>query len=253
MKVLISNDDGMDAAGIKYLVKRMSKVATVYVAAPDLQKSASSQSISLITPVTCVEVTMQGAEIAYRVGGTPADCVKMGLQKLSESGIKVDIVIAGINLGCNIGTDTHYSGTLGAATEAAIFGYHAIALSADHHQATEFEYITDLCIHLIKIEISRYPTNIVININAPNLPKSEIKGVKLTRLGGRGYNDRFERIEDSDLYRYDGNPIDYCDMPNDIDVAALRRGYAVVTPLNIDSTSYDVLDDMASSDLFKEV
>lgn len=253
MKVLISNDDGMDAAGIRYLVKRMGEVATVYVAAPDLQKSASSQSISLTTPVTCNEVPMEGAEIAYRVGGTPADCVKMGLQKLSERGIKVDIVIAGINLGSNIGTDTHYSGTVGAATEAAIFGYHAIALSADHHDATEFEYITDLCIRLISIEMSRYPTNIVININAPNLPKSEIKGIKLTRLGGRGYDDKFEQVDGSDLYKYTGTQIDYSDSSSDIDVAALRRGYAVITPINIDSTSYDVLDDMASSGLFKEV
>jgi len=253
MRVLIANDDGMDAAGIRYLVKRIGEVATVYVAAPDTQKSASSQSISLITNVSCKEVPMEGAEIAFRVGGTPADCVKMGLQKLNERGIEVDIVISGINMGSNIGSDTHYSGTVGAATEAAIFGYHAIALSADDHKATEFEYITDLCIQMISIDISRYPTNIVLNINAPNLPKDEIKGVRLTRLAGRGYLDKFEQVDGTEEYKYVGVPMDYSEFGDDIDAAALRRGYVTVTPLNIDSTSYEVLDDLASSGIIKEV
>ena len=120
--ILVSNDDGIRATGITALIKALSsrEGVNVYVCAPDGQRSGNSQSISLNGTVYVSEVKVDGAKLAWQTSGTPADCVKIGLQKCEELGLEIDMVFAGINMGSNVGKDTLYSGTVGAAKEAAV-------------------------------------------------------------------------------------------------------------------------------------
>ena len=139
MNILVVNDDGINAAGINKLVQALSRVADVYVFAPDGQRSAKSHSLTLTDCVYMTPVDFPGAVKAYTLSGTPADCTKFGLQLLEDEGIRVDMVYSGINMGSNLGRDTLYSGTIGAAAEAALDGYKAVAVSVDSHTPTYFE------------------------------------------------------------------------------------------------------------------
>ena len=132
--VLVTNDDGIDAAGIRQLIFTLSLTTQVYVFAPKEQQSAKSQAMSAQGQLSVESRSIRGAEEAYAVGGTPVDCVKFGLQTMAEKGVSIDYVISGINMGLNLGADIHYSGTVGAAMEGAISGVRGIALSVEHYQ-----------------------------------------------------------------------------------------------------------------------
>lgn len=139
MNILVSNDDGIQAQGIKELVKALSKEGNVYVSAPASQRSASSHALSVNDKITMKKVDFDCAAMAFEVSGTPADCVKLGLYVLKEKGINIDIVYSGINHGGNLGTDTMYSGTVSAAAEGLFRGLPAVAVSVNSHEAQHFE------------------------------------------------------------------------------------------------------------------
>lgn len=241
IKVLVSNDDGISSNGIKALVKALEPIADVYVAAPAAQKSATGQGMTLHDPVNISETVFPGAKRAYAVGGLPTDCVKYGLQKLKEMGLDVDYVVSGINLGANAGTDVHYSGTVAIATEAAMSGHRGIALSVGSHKATHFEYLCDMLPEILKMS-GDLPTGTVLNINSPDLPKWEIKGVKMTGMGPRSFDDHFEAVADEeDMYEYAGHMKDFGESREEYDLTALSRGFVTVTPLLIDVADYRTL------------
>lgn len=131
MNILVSNDDGIKTEGIKALVKAMSREADIYVVAPHVQRSASSHALSVHTEITLREVEFEGAKKAYECDGTPADCVKLGIDMLKQEGIYIDAVYSGINHGGNLGTDTMYSGTVSAAAEGMMAGLPAVAVSVN--------------------------------------------------------------------------------------------------------------------------
>lgn len=245
MNILVSNDDGINAIGIKKLVEALSKVSNVYVSAPHTQRSANSHAITLEQMVSVKNVDFSFAEEALEVSGTPADCVKMGLQLFRERGIIMDMVFSGINLGSNLGRDTLYSGTVGAAMEASLSGVKAVAVSVDSHKATHFDAACQLAVDVIPMVKKDIEVDTVININVPNLPKEEIKGVKFTALGDRYYSDRFHLIEESDgikKYKLAGEPADFSNAPQCFDVTAAHYNYASITPLHYDLTSYRIVD-----------
>lgn len=243
MNILVVNDDGINAEGIFHLVQALSKVADVYVCAPDGQRSAKSQSITLGDMISVEEVEFTGAKGAYMTSGTPADCTKIGLQLLEEKGIHVDLVYTGINMGSNLGKDTLYSGTIGAAMEAAIDGYKAVAVSVDDHEATHFDAACKLAVSVIPMVTEELTVDTVLNINVPNLPKEDIKGVKLTSLGNRYYDDKFHMREEG-RYKLSGKPADFSNHSQDLDVAAVCAGYASITPLGFDYTDYQKLKEI---------
>lgn len=246
MNILISNDDGIQARGIWELVKalRESTGADIYVSAPDGQRSAASHAISLRSNMKVKELPFENAVTAFAVDGTPADCVVVGLKILEDRGINIDLVFSGINHGGNVGTDVIYSGTVGAALEGTIQGKPSVAVSVDSHSAEHFEYACKLACDVVKKTGGSWDREIMLNINTPNLPADEIKGVKYTVVGEREYNNDIviESEEDGVLtFSYGGEPVFYENLPDTIDVVALQNGYATITPLQRDMTAHGAM------------
>ncbi len=241
MNILAVNDDGIQSPGLAALVDSLSAVANVYVCAPDGQRSAKSHSVTLGQNVLVQPVRFPGAKEAYQISGTPADCTKIGLQFFQEAGIHIDMVYSGINMGSNLGRDTLYSGTVGAAAEAALSGYHGVAVSVDSHEAVHFETAGKLSVDVMDQVFGKLDPSVVISINVPNLPKEEIKGVKCVPLGDRYYDDKFHLTE-GNRYMLSGEPADFSGSGKEIDVTAAQEGYAVITPLQFDFTDYKNLE-----------
>lgn len=247
MIILVTNDDGITASGICSLAEALSKVADVYVCAPHTQRSAAGHGITVSKPIEVEEREFAHAVKAYAITGTPADCVKIGTKILREQDIKVDMVFSGINLGGNLGTDTLYSGTVSAAIEGSLCGIPSVAVSVNSHEATHFELACELAVNACKSSFEKMNARTVLNINTPNLPKEEIKGVKYTRLGAREYKEWFRpKIGDNGKkqYWYEGNPVVYEGLPDDIDVISMQDGYASITPLQYDMTNYELIDEI---------
>lgn len=247
MNIMVSNDDGINAEGIKRLTATLSKVANIYVCAPNTERSASGHSITIRNSIKIKEISYENAMLALEMAGTPADCVKLGMMILREKGIKIDMVFSGINHGGNLGTDTLYSGTVSAAIEGLICGVPAVAVSVNSHVPRHFEYACELALKTCENAFGKIDNKTVLNINVPNLPKEEVKGVKITRLGAREYDELY-KLEKCDSgeehYTYSGEPKVYEGLPEDIDVVAMQNDYASITPLQYDLTSHKIIDEV---------
>ncbi len=215
--------------------------AEVYVFAPDGQRSAASHAITLHAPISVWPVEYDGAAMAFALDGTPSDCVAVGLKMLRLKGVEVDMVFTGINHGANVGTDIVYSGTVGAALEGSIQGYPSAAVSVESHSASHFEYACDLAVDLVRKTGGKWDSDIMININTPNLPADEIKGISNTIMGRREYiNDvQVETEGEVTTFIYGGDPVLYESDENQFDVVALENGYASISALHKDMTAYE--------------
>ncbi|MBR5517200.1 MAG: 5'/3'-nucleotidase SurE [Firmicutes bacterium] len=247
MNILISNDDGIDAIGIKKLVEALGQVADIYVVAPDTQRSASSHALSLRKEITVKEVEFTGAKYALECNGTPADCVKLGLDLLKRQGIHMDAVYAGINLGANLGTDNMYSGTVSAAAEGMLEGIPAVAVSVCSHDAVHFEGACKLAVDILPFAMAAKGKIGVISINTPDIPIERIKGVKAARLGTVEYDQWFEEVSRKDgtvTYKYTGEPLEKGNHEEDLDVRLIRNGYATISAIKYDLNDYAGLKEM---------
>jgi len=247
MNILVANDDGIKSEGIYRLVETLSRDAKIYIAAPHIQRSASGHSISIGIPLFANEIEFDNAELAFEITGTPADCVKLGLNLLATRGIDIDMVFSGINHGGNLGTDTLYSGTVSAAMEGCLCGKPSVAVSVNSHFPRHFDFACELAAGALRNAYGVIRSGTLININTPNLPKNEIKGVKYAGLGMREYNERFipQKAENGALqYMYTGEPKYYESDDTGIDVIAMQEGYATVTPLKYDLTDYALLSEL---------
>lgn len=246
MNILVTNDDGINAEGIRHLARELSQVAQIYLVAPASQKSGASHSITMHEKLHLSEVYIEGVEKAYSLTGTPADCVKMGLAILKKKGVEIDMIFSGINHGGNLGTDTLYSGTVGAAREGLLNGKMSVALSVNSHEPTHFDYTCKLAKEIaisFKENLEKEDVSYMLNINTPNEAEDKIKGLKLTKLGIRHYEEWFNPIEREDgriEISYAGNPITKGSMDYDSkdieDVVVIDMGYATLTPLKHDLT-----------------
>ena len=258
MNILVANDDGIQADGIHALVGALSEVGNVYVVAPDGQRSGASHSITMFKDLYFKEQEFPCAKKAYSFTGTPADCVKMGIALLESQGVEIHMVFAGINHGGNLGTDTLYSGTLGAAREGLINNKMSVAVSVNSHEPIGFTYAAMLAqktAQLYKEKGLPKVAEYLWNINVPNIPEDQIKGVKLTKLGIRDYDNWFypEYKEDGTIHiYYGGEPIwredVRCNRPETPDVCAIEENYATVTPLNENATCEKQLDLMVKAE-----
>ncbi len=247
MNILVANDDGIRAEGIRALVAMLSKHANVYVAAPKEQKSAAGHSVSVRDILAVRRVAYPNAQAALEIDGTPADCVKVGITVFENEGIHIDAVFSGINHGGNLGRDTFYSGTVGAAREGCFCGKPAAAVSVNSHTPLTFEAACELAEKVLLTTFPHIDEHTLININVPNLPSSEIKGVRLCSLGPHDYEQEIEKCGqegDTEYYRYGGQEVVYRELPAELDIVACQEGYATITPLKYDDTDYDVLDKM---------
>ena len=199
MKILITNDDGINARGIIALAKEISKKHEIIVVAPREQKSASSHSISIHNPIKIREEKLDENFKAYSLVGTPADCTQAGLSLL---GGDIDIVISGINRGLNCGTDILYSGTVSAAVEGAIYSVPSIAISMDVDWSKEDEDYSKAAKWISKIldvaEKDYLKENVVLNVNVPNINEEDIKGLKVCRLGKSTYKTNYILVEENE-------------------------------------------------------
>lgn len=237
MKILLSNDDGVHALGIKTLAKHLSGIAEIIIVAPDRNRSGASNSLSLDNPLRIIELE----ENIFSVQGTPTDCVHYALNELLK-GQAPDLVVSGINHGANLGDDVLYSGTVAAAMEGHFLGVPSIAVSLVGQ--TNFDTAATVVRHLIeKHRQSPIPTNRLINVNVPDVPYDELKGTLITRLGARHHATDMIKHQDPrghDIY-WLGPPGPRQDAGQGTDFHAIEAGYVSITPILVDLTAHESL------------
>ncbi|MFC3284873.1 5'/3'-nucleotidase SurE [Litchfieldella rifensis] len=238
-KLLLSNDDGVHAPGLRALYEALCPHARVRVVAPDRDKSGASNSLTLTRPLALNDLDNG----FYSVDGTPADCVYLGVNGVWDE--KPDLVISGINHGGNLGDDVLYSGTVAAAMEGRNLGMPAIAMSlvGDRH----FETAGRVAASLIgAADLLSLPPRSLLNVNVPDLPWDEIRGFRVTRLGYRGPAARPLKIQDPrGRERYWIAAVgENADDGPDTDFAAVEAGFVSITPLQTDLTRHAALDDV---------
>ena len=233
-KVLVTNDDGIDARGLRILVEALSEHADVYVVAPATQQSGKSHSITFLREVTPQERDVKGAVAAWVLDGTPADCVMWAIDYLEyEEGVTLDFVISGINLGFNTGLAAYYSGTVAGAREGAINGIRSIALSVGGQGGMDvehFDYLVGLLPQLMEMSKQIDPGTI-LSVNAPDIPSWDIKGVRVAETAPRGYGLRFffEKKKNGN-YQMTGEA-DYLDDNMRYDIDWCAASYVAVSPI----------------------
>ena len=251
MKILITNDDGIDARGILALAKEISRKHEVTVVAPREQKSASSHSISIHNPIKIREENLDENFKAYSLVVTPADCTQAGLSLLCED---IDLVISGINRGLNCGTDILYSGTVSAAIEGAIYNVPSIAISMEVDWERHNEDYTKAAKWISKVvdiaEKNYLRNDVVLNVNVPNTLEEEIKGIKVCRLGKSTYKTNYILLEDNEDKTYITKGTRNEISEEDSDLYFLSQGYVTLTPLHFDFTNFIILDEV--KDIFED-
>jgi 5'-nucleotidase len=242
MKILISNDDGVHAPGLAYLAEALAKLADITVVAPDRNRSGVSNSLTLENPLRVV-TTANGF---FSVNGTPTDCVHLAVTGLLKS--LPDMVVSGINEGSNLSDDVLYSGTVAAATEGRFLGLPSIAISLAgprcEHYDTAARIAKILVEHLCKQPLT-YDT--ILNVNVPDIPFSELKGIQVTRLGTRHLAEPTVKALDPrgrKIY-WVGQPGPEQDAGPGTDFYAVNSGYVSITPLHLDLTHYKVIGELS--------
>lgn len=263
MNLLISNDDGVFSLGIRTLANTLAKAGhQVTVVSPDRERSATGHGLTLHKPIRAdrVDTLFEPEVTAWACSGTPSDCVKLALGALLES--PPEMVLSGINHGSNLGTDVLYSGTVSAAMEGVIEGIPGIALSLTSFSHQDFQPAANFAKNLLEqLRQQPLPRVMLLNVNVPAVPPSEILGVKITRQGVRRYLDWFEKRVDprgKTYYWLAGEVLEEVEQPDlefvatpgqensevdlswlngmTTDVAAIRHNYITVTPLQYNLT-----------------
>jgi len=243
LKILVSNDDGYLAKGIIALSDALSEIATVTVFAPDRNRSGASNSLTLDAPLRAHKVQ----ENRYYVNGTPSDCVHLALEGFLDE--DPDIVVSGINHGANLGDDVIYSGTVAAAMEGRFLGLPAIAISLVGSHAKHFDTAARVAAELVvKLTEKPLPSDVMLNVNVPDMPYDELRGIEAVRLGFRHRSEPM--IEQKDprgrsIY-WIGPAGDGQDAGAGTDFSAIDRGAVAVTPIKVDLTRHEMLPDIAN-------
>lgn len=241
MKILLSNDDSVFAKGIATLYAALATRHDVTVIAPDRNCSGASNALSLHQPLRI----QQMENGFYAVNGTPSDCVHLGVNSFMEE--DPELVVSGINHGANLGDDVIYSGTVAAATEGRYMGLPAIAVSLCNYEGGHFETAARVVVEIIdKLITHPLPANQILNINVPDLPYEQLAGVKVTRQGRRHRAESMVKAKDAfgrPIYWYGPAGAEQDAGPG-TDFHAIANGYCSVTPLSVDMTARDSIEEM---------
>ena len=234
MRILITNDDGINAPGIRMLAEWAKTIGEVTVVAPKVEQSGMSHAIQFVEPIEIKQVPLMDGVEAWSMDSTPADCVRFGVLGL---GRQYDLVLSGINRGVNVGVDLVYSGTVAAIFEAARLGHRGIAFStfpdsqefASQYFSEVYKFITDRDL---------FAKNLIFNVNIPD----KVDGMHLTYQGSQYFSDEFKKTE-GDMYIQVGHKIDDV-CPDDIkrDTVAIHKGYISITPLLSSRTNMELFD-----------
>jgi 5'-nucleotidase len=245
VKILLSNDDGYRAEGLTALAAAIKPLGNVSIVAPDRNRSGASNSLTLDVPLRAARFDTD----AYYVNGTPTDCVHLAISGLFD--FDHDMVVSGVNDGANLGDDVLYSGTVAAAMEGRFLGLPAIAVSlvVEPGSPRNFDSAAQIALDMVKRLASHpLPSATILNVNVPDLPAGELRGIKVTRLGMRHRSERMIRAKDPrgrNVY-WVGPAGAGQDAGPGTDFHAVAEGFASVTPLHIDLTRYSALPELES-------
>ncbi len=245
MRILLINDDGFWAPGLQQLYSTLCISHEVFIVAPKHEQSGCAHACTLDKPIRTEKMYLDGALIGYAVDGKPADCVKYALSMVYKE--PPDLIISGINSGCNTGINILYSGTVAAALEGAIYGFPSMAVShctsRRQHLKAAVKITERLAENYFDLNIAK---NIVLNVNIPAIPLEEMKGIMITRQGMYRYLDRFDRRTDPKQREYFwlvGEDEFKTNDPRD-DEMAVRNGFISVTPISYELTAFNTFEDM---------
>lgn len=250
MKILISNDDGIAANGIRVLTKALSEDHDVYVIAPDRERSAAGHSLTLHTPLRVEELeSISGAKRTWVTTGTPGDCVKIGINAILSEEEKPDLVISGINHGPNLGADILYSGTVSCAMEGAMMGIPSIAVSLASMKCEyeDFQHTGKFINSMLKhLKDFKFPSKTILNVNVPSLDMDDIAGVAITELGRKMFTDSYEKRIDPRGKTYYWMAGELISEPEGAktDIAAVRNNKISITPVTYEMTRREVMSDL---------
>lgn len=246
--ILICNDDGIFAPGIKALAEVASEFGEVEIVAPDRQQSAVGHAITVTTPLRSSNFQLDEQFHGQAVTGTPADCIKLAHDQLLKR--KPDLVVSGINHGSNAGINILYSGTVSAATEGTILGYPSIAVSCTNYEEdADLEGPKEAARRVIRYVLNNgLPPGITLNLN---VPAGELKGIRWARQANSRYVEEFEgRIDPHNRsYYWLTGRLQLLEEGDNIDINVLERGYASLTPIQYDLTAFRLLKDQEGSEL----
>ncbi len=240
--ILVTNDDGATAPGLHALLDAMRELGEVSLVAPDAERSAVGHAITRGAPLRVTEFAI-GGFVGHAVNGTPADCVQLAVRILLER--RPDLVVSGINLGPNTARNIIYSGTVSAATEARILGIPSMAISIGAFEHPIWATAATYAQHFARLVLKHgLPPKVLLNVNVPSLPLAGVKGIRVTRQGDSGYEERFDLRGDEGSIPYyfaEGN-YKMSDVDEGTDALALAHGFVTVTPVTFDLTSYETFD-----------
>ena len=242
-RFLLTNDDGIYARGLFALYQELSRDAECLIVAPEVEQSAVGHAITIARPLMVRKARKNGSFLGYAVAGTPADCIKIGLGELA--GGPVDLVVSGINRGANVGINILYSGTVSAATEAAILGVPALAISLDTHEEADYSAAARFARKMAAFLLENPLPNVALNVNVPAVPEEEIRGVVVVKQGRARLMESFDkRVDprDNTYYWLAGETELPSQDQDDTDAGALKRGMITVTPIYYDLTRHDLLE-----------
>lgn len=250
MKIVLSNDDGIHAPGIRTFHRAIKDLAEVQIVAPSEEQSAVGHSITIFDPIKTHKVYKDGDLFGMAVGGTPADAVKLAICEMNSE--PPDMVVSGINLGANTGISVLYSGTVSAATEATILGIPSIAISLCTYRDPHWETAEAVARNAVRMALdSRMPADSLLNINIPNLPLEEVKGTRVVPVAHSRFKEIFHKRQDprGNLYYWLDGELEMLGNEGDTDVDALEAGFVTVTPIDFDLTKYRAMQDLGDWDL----
>ncbi len=245
MKILISNDDGINSSGISALVNALKEIAEVVVVAPATEQSAVGHAITMQIPLRVTKTYKDDKFFGYAITGTPADCVKIGVRNIMTD--LPDLMFSGINHGSNTAINIIYSGTVSAAREAAIMDIPAIAISVTNHAVKDFTFAAKVA-KMIALEVAEkgLPKGTLLNVNVPDVDEKDIAGMVVTKQGKSKWDDVYEhRIDPNgrDYYWLKGDLVEV-DKEIEIDQAAIKNNYVSITPIHFDLTDYETFNKM---------
>ncbi len=245
--ILVTNDDGITAPGIRMLIEVMNTIGDVVVVAPDSPQSGMGHAITINSTLYCTEITVDdGPQKEYQCSGTPADCVKLAIRELLDR--KPDLCVSGINHGSNSSINVIYSGTMSAAIEAGIEGVPAIGFSLlDFRWSADFSPLKPFIKKIVNNALAhKIPSDVVLNVNFPLLPQDEIKGIKICRQAKAHWVEKFDKRQSPmgrDYYWLTGEFINE-DLGDDTDEAALDKGYISIVPTQFDLTAHHAIQQL---------
>ncbi|MNX87666.1 5'-nucleotidase SurE [compost metagenome] len=246
--ILVTNDDGITAPGIRKLISIVNQIGDVIVVAPNSPQSGKGHAITINSTLSFEELNLDGPQKDFSCSGTPVDCVKMALDKILPR--KPDLVVSGINHGANSSINVIYSGTMSAAVEAGVEGLQAIGFSlgdlkweADFDQAEDF--IKDI---ILKTLENPMPKGVVLNVNIPNIKKEEIKGIKICKQANAKWEESFDERTNphGKKYYWLSGYFNNMDASEDADETALTNGYISIVPVKFDMTAYEYMNELNS-------